>query len=75
MTHIEMDEPARRAIYAHLTVDAKEGLDALARYHRTTLTNLLEEGAHMVIRSHLKQIHPRYLVHQRVSTLNDSFGW
>ncbi|MDB2390797.1 hypothetical protein N9X12_06225 [Alphaproteobacteria bacterium] len=68
-------EPLRKPIYAHLTVDAKEGLDALAKYHRTTLTNLLEEGAHMVIRSHLKQIQLRDVGHQQASSLNDSFSW
>ena len=72
---MNIQEPARRAIYAHLTVDAKEGLDTLAKYHRTTLTNLLEEGAHMVIRSHLKQIHSRDIGRQQVTTFGDSFGW
>ena len=72
---MNIQEPARRAIYAHLSVDAKEGLDTLAKYHRTTLTNLLEEGAHMVIRSHLKQIYSRNLGRQDVSSLNETFGW
>lgn len=68
-------EPIRKPIYAHLTVDAKEGLDALAKYHRTTLTNLLEEGAHMVIRSHLKQIHSRDIGTRQASSITDSFSW
>jgi hypothetical protein len=72
---MNLQTPSRKPIYAHLTVDAKEGLDALAKYHRTTLTNLLEEGAHMVIRSHLKQIQSRDVGHQQVSSLNDSFSW
>ena len=42
-----------------LSKDAKNSLDQLAKYHRTSLTNLIEEGAHMVIRSHLKQIQAR----------------
>ena len=66
-------KPDRRAIYAHLTVDAKNGLDQLASYHKTTLTNLLEEGAHMVIRSHLKQIQSRQYNNQEMSSLSSSW--
>ena len=63
-------QPNRKAIYAHLTVDAKNGLDQLAKFHRTTLTNLLEEGAHMVIRSHLKQIHTRQYNNEQMSSID-----
>ena len=66
-------QPNRKAIYAHLTVDAKNGLDQLASYHRTTLTNLLEEGAHMVIRSHLKQIQSRQYDNQQLADTNSSW--
>ena len=66
-------QPNRKAIYAHLTVDAKNGLDQLASYHKTTLTNLLEEGAHMVIRSHLKQIQSRQYNNQEMSSLSSSW--
>jgi hypothetical protein len=62
--------PKREALYCHLTKDAKEGLTQLAKYHNTTLTNLVEEGAHMVIRAHLKQIHARNYNTQTASALN-----
>ena len=66
-------EPQRKPIYAHLTVDAKNGLDQLASYHRTTLTNLLEEGAHMVIRSHLRQIQSRQYDNQQLADTQSSW--
>jgi|TARA_R110002073_G_scaffold26556_3_gene87014 hypothetical protein len=53
---MKLNEPIRKPIYAHLSLDAKAGLDALAKYHRTTLTNLIEEGARLVIHNHIKQI-------------------
>ena len=56
---MQIQEPKRKAIYCMLSKDAKNSLDQLAKYHRTSLTNLIEEGAHMVIRSHLKQIQAR----------------
>jgi hypothetical protein len=48
--------PKKKACYFQLTHEAKSGLDELARYYDTTLTNLIEEGARMVIRSRLKRI-------------------
>ena len=56
---MQIQEPKRKAIYCLLSKDAKNSLDQLAKYHRTSLTSLIEEGAHMVIRSHLKQIQAR----------------
>ena len=66
-------EPKRKAIYCHLTEDAKDGLTSLAKYHRTSLTNLVEEGAHMVIRAHLKQINARLYDTQQMDSLNSSW--
>ena len=70
---MQIQEPQRKAIYCHLSRDAKSSLDQLAKYHRTTLTNLIEEGAHMVIRSHLKQIQARQYGTQQTNTLNTSW--
>ena len=70
---MQIKEPQRQPIYCHLSKDAKEGLNQLAKYHRTTLTNLVEEGANMVIRSHLKQIQSRQYDHQQVSSINSSW--
>ena len=67
---MQIQEPQRKAIYCHLSRDAKSSLDQLAKYHRTTLTNLIEEGAHMVIRSHLKQIQAREHGTKQTNTLN-----
>ena len=66
-------EPPRQPIYCHLTKDTKDGLTQLAKHHRTTLTNLVEEGANMVIRLHLKQIQSRQYDIQQVSSINS--GW
>ena len=66
-------EPKRKAIYCHLTQDAKDGLTQLAKYHRTSLTNLVEEGAHMVIRAHLKQINARQYDTQQMNGLSSSW--
>ena len=62
-------EPKRKPIYAHLSVDAKTGLDQIAKYHRITLTSLLEEGARLVIRNHLKQIHTRNVEAQQMRSV------
>mgnify|MGYP001197722965 FL=1 len=70
---MQIQEPKRQAIYCHLSRDAKSSLDQLAKYHRTTLTNLIEEGAHMVIRSHLKQIQSRNYGTQQTSSLESSW--
>ena len=53
---MQIHQPERQAIYCHLQKDTKKYLNELAKYHRTSLTNLMEQGAQMVIRSHLKQI-------------------
>ena len=69
-------EPKRKAIYAQLTVDAKIGLDQIAKYHRTTLTNLMEEGARLVIKNHLKEIHLRNIESQQLrSSTNSASVW
>ena len=65
--------PNRTALYCHLTQDAKDGLTQLAKYHRTSLTNLVEEGAHMVIRSHLKQINERTNLSGQLETINSAW--
>ena len=61
--------PNREPFFCYLTKDAKDGLNQLAKYHKTTLTSLMEEGAHMVIRSHLKQIHAREYQSQQVNNI------
>ena len=66
-----INQPKRKPIYAHLTEESKTGLDQLAQYHRTTLTNLLEEGARMVIHRHLKTINQ----HQHERQQLDSSLW
>jgi hypothetical protein len=73
---MNINEPKRKPIYAHLTLDAKVGLDQIAKYHRTTLTNLLEEGARLVIKNHLKEIHVRNVESQQMrSSPNHASGW
>ena len=42
-------------VYCSPTNDTKNGLDQLAKYYKTTKTNLIEEGAQMVIRSRLNK--------------------
>jgi len=69
---MNLNVPKREALYCHLTKDAKQGLTQLAKYHNTTLTNLVEEGAHMVIRAHLKQIHARDYNTQTAASIT---GW
>ena len=69
---MKIKEPQRKPIYAHLSVDAKVGLDQIAKYHRTTLTNLLEEGARLVIRNHLKEIQLRNVQSQQMRTSTNS---
>ena len=66
---MQIQEPQREAIYCHLTKDTKEGLSALAKYHRTTLTNLVEEGANLLIQSKLKQIHQNNYTNDRLKPL------
>ena len=44
-----INEPNRKAVCFHCDVDIKYSLAQLAKYHKTTITNLLEEGARMVI--------------------------
>ena len=39
----------RENTYFLFNIDVKDGLKKVARYKHTTLTNLLEEGARMVI--------------------------
>ena len=72
---MQIQEPKRQAIYCHLQKDTKNCLDQLARYHRTTLTNLVEEGAQMVVRSHLRQIQNQQDTSRRVSNLNLDTSW
>lgn len=70
---MNLNEPKRTAIYCHLSKDTHTGLKQLAKYHRTTLTNLVEEGAHMVIRQHLKQINERQYGSQKITALTSSY--
>ena len=63
-----LKQPNRKPIYAHLNEDTKSGLDQLAQYHRTTLTNLLEEGARMVIHRHMKTIHAQQHERQQLDS-------
>ena len=39
----------RKPTYLHLDSDTKDSLTRLAKYRHSTLSNLLEEGARMVI--------------------------
>ncbi len=67
-----LTQPKRKPIYAHLSIDAKSGLDQIAKYQKTTLTNLIEEGARLVINNHLKKIHVQNVQAQQMrSTLSD----
>ena len=68
---MNINEPERKAIYCHLSKDAKTGLDEIARYHRTTLTNLIEQGARMVIKDHLKQIHAWNVESQEIRSAHE----
>jgi len=70
---MNLTEPKRKPIYCHLTKDTHNGLKQLAKYHRTTLTNLVEEGAHMVIRQHLKQINERNYGTQKIDAITSSW--
>ena len=70
---MNIQEPKRQPFYCYLSNDAKSSLKQLVKYHRTTLTNLIEEGAHMVIRSHLKQIQAREYGQQQTNTINSSW--
>jgi len=72
---MQLNEPQRKPIYAQLTLDAKVGLDQIAKYHRTTLTNLLEEGARLVIKNHLKEIHLRNVESQQMRASLNSASW
>ena len=65
-------KPIKKPCYFHLSAEAKSGLDDLARYYDTTLTNLIEEGARMVIRSRLKQITNQSM---EARQLNSSLSW
>ena len=71
--HIEA--PQRKAIYCHLTRDTKDSLDQIAKYHRTTLTNLIEQGAQMVVRSHLKQIALQNQSNRQLHGMNLDTSW
>ena len=72
---MHIQAPLRKAIYCHLTKDTKDSLDQLAKYHRTTLTNLLEEGAQMVVRSHLKQIAQQNQSNRQLHGMNLDASW
>ena len=72
---MQIQQPKRKAIYCHLTKDTKDCSDQLAKYHRTTLTNLVEEGAQMVVRTHLKQIHNQTQVNRQLSDMNLASHW
>ena len=72
---MNIQEPNRTAFYCYLTNDTKNGLDQLAKYYKTTKTNLIEEGAQMVIRSRLKQINTDIHNARQVSSVMDIFSW
>ncbi len=48
-----INEPNRKAVCFHCDVDIKYSLAQLAKYHKTTITNLLEEGAKLIISQQL----------------------
>ena len=72
---MNIQEPTRTACHFYLTNDTKNGLDQLAKYYKTTKTNLIEEGAQMVIRSRLKQINTDIHNARQVSSVMDNFSW
>ena len=43
-------------VYFHLNADLKDSLFRLAKFQKTTLSNLLEQGAKSVIHHNLKQL-------------------
>jgi hypothetical protein len=73
--NVNLDSPKRKAIYCHLARDTKDSLDQLAKYHCTTLTNLIEQGAQMVVRSHLKQITQQNQTNKQLHGMNLDTSW
>ena len=72
---MNIQEPTRKPFYCYLTTDTKDGLTQLAKYHKTTLTHLMEEGAQMVIRSRLKQLDNDVHNARQVGPIMDNFSW
>jgi len=72
---MNIQEPTRKPFYCYLTTDTKDGLTQLAKYHKTTLTHLMEEGAQMVIRSRLKQLDNDDHNARQVGSIMDNFSW
>ena len=69
---MKITEPKRKALYCHISEDSKSSLDEIAAYHRTTITHLIEQGARMVIKDHLKQIQAWNIEAQKVRS---SHSW
>lgn len=69
---MSIPEPDRTSIFCYLTNDTKDAIDQLARYYKTTKTSLMEEGAQMVIRSRLQQIHDDTHNARQVSSVMDT---
>ena len=67
--HIQAVE--RIGTFCRLTKDTKESLDALAKYNSTTWNNLIEEGAHHVIRTRIKQIYGNQYDTQKAKELSN----
>ena len=44
-----MKLPNRKPTYLHLDSNTKDGLSKIAKYRHSTLSNLIEEGARMII--------------------------
>ena len=72
---MNLQEPNRKPFYCYLSADTKDGLAQLARYQKTTITHLMEEGANMVIRSRLKQLDHDIHNNRQVSSIMDNFSW
>lgn len=71
-----INEPNRKAVCFHCDVDIKYSLAQLAKYHKTTITNLLEEGAKLIISQQLKHIRNTQLNTDHLhNNLESSLNW
>lgn len=64
-------------VYFHLNAEIKDSLSKLAKYQKTTLSNLLEQGAKSIIHLNYKQLkQSKYETQQLNSSLDyHSSGW
>lgn len=67
-----LKSPNRKPVCFNFDTDIKTTLSMLAKYHKTTLTNLLEQGARNVIQQNLKQIRNQQI---ESNQLESSLNW